>query len=355
MVNESQKKPTQVGKFGGQLNVPLVDPTKRISKESQEVGLLLSDGQSPRSRMMATMPVSPDNLISNASPMENIREVTHSNSMDNFIQAKPVVASPPQTHQIGSMSRTVMSQAGDPETNERGNGYDGEENFESMTAGGDSAIINEDLENIKDGMGHSIRLQDNIYNKLLHNVGTKEQPAENRSEIRPSVQRRPQPTADNIPRSSINLTNALRRDSRSIPTRRGDNNSGILSADMSIKPDQIVSGQVLPVGGKARAENKPSVMLSPNEMTLSLEGTGQGVRQPSGKKKYLLAPIKDTQEEISMFFRKQYANAGKARAGPLADNKPATPAAPRRRSASSDSFLKMKIQKLENLFKLDVK
>lgn len=287
-VNDSQKKPT-VGKFGGQLNVPLTETQPAI---------LLSEGHSPRYKLNQTFDANPnaDTLISGGAPLERIREVATSDSIDNFIRAVPVQAD---------------HSAKDEPLPE-----------ESITAG-DSAIINNDIEVIKDLSGRSIHLKDNVYAKLLDRIGSDDPPQTRNLDARPPRQG---PNAlRNALGSSVSLPNKL-NSLRSKSTVGAKLNSPPPS-QTTLKAAPITSGQEVGSEQRTKETAKPSVMLAPHEMTMTVG--------------------RSTDSQISAFFKQQYFR----QKSPVSGKTARGPGGSGRRSASTDAFVRLKIERLEGLFK----
>jgi hypothetical protein len=280
--------------------------------------------------------------------------ISHSNSIDNFIRPAEISPVSPAPEILRARSRS-------PGHGRSGFGVSTSNISQPvgegmLSAGDNSAIVNTDLANIKDGMGRSIRLKDNMYDKLLHNLDPKAVPSGVGSDFH-----QPSHLIDEVvnskPKSSIHIVKT-ERPSRSVPFKRHSKETGYGTPSQysHIKPDQIESNPDISMERRTTPTPpaKPSIMLSKHEMTFIIDDS-----KDYGKPNHLLfrpkhiqpVQIIDKQEEISQFFRRQYSKKSPVRNPKALAKKKAI--SETRRAASSDPFIKLKIERLENLYRLD--
>lgn len=227
-------------------------------------------------------------------------------------------------------------------------------NNNSSISAGNSEIINGDLENIKDGLGRSINLKDNIYDKLLHRIDEHEPNlTQKKSEINPFHFKAKSVKKNKVPRSSINLTGRVDVPPNQLFSDSKEANFGLFSKSR-LETKEIVFSHDHHPQQYTKKETFPSVFLSQNEMTINL-----GYKKTIDKTENFPRPVDNNYEEISRFFQEQYDNfsVGKTQSKKenrnLKKNKIKTSS--KRRSTTLDPFVKLKVNKLENLFRVDFK
>lgn len=268
-------------------------------------------------------------------------------SIDKFIRTVPSQSS----HFVNNkMTTSVHKSESSSEKSSVSLSIPVEEIFESP---GNSEILNGDLENLKDQFGRSIRLKDNIYDKILHNINEQTLPLQNQSQLNPSFLKSNSLKLYHGPRSSINVTNHFPKmanlgKDQTYHDFQSHNNA-------SFQPNIIDSGFGTSLISQPRKETKPSFMLNKQDMTINIDMDSMRVyEQPNLKVPSNFKKQDDVQTQISRMFKDKYNNF----AVPEKKKIPVTEIKKRnkvKRSITSDIFVKLKIEKLENLFKLDFK
>ena len=260
-----------------------------------------------------------------------------------------------------------------------------------------SRILNRNLETITDNMGRVIKLEDNIYNKLLHNVSQDDKKLEKKSEVKMPAQVPTNETKKRPSKSVIVMPSRMKIQSIFGKNDANVNNieaTAIDSTNLSISKKET---------NDANDINRPSVILSKKKMTIYLrnmnsyvklldesesnrnkpmESNNDNEKESEGSEfkkitKYLEKPAletnnavekfeyydklafnktinyeKNTQQEISQYFNTQYHNLRPSNLKKLNTSKSKKKLSPLRgRSASNDIFLRLKVEKLEKVFK----